>query len=271
MRTLLSIAGFDPSSGAGVTADLAVFAAHGAFGTSCLTALTVQSTVGVRSVEPVDSRILRETLACLCEDLPPAAIKLGMLATVENVRVVVEFLQVWRSSSRKLPVVLDPVIRSSSGRELLTRQGVDLMRDELLPLVTLVTPNLDELGVLTGTASGSRAEVEEAARSLQRQTPGLGVVVTGGHFATEADDLVLAPDSRAEWLPGAKIASQSTHGTGCAFSSALACRLAEGFSGVEAARLAKEYVAEGIRRATPLGRGHGPLRLLWPLDSEQDK
>ncbi len=271
MRTLLSIAGFDPSSGAGVTADLAVFAAHGALGISCITALTVQSTLGVRAVEPVPASILRETLTCLCDDLPPDAIKIGMLATEENVRVVVDFLRAREGRLLNIPVVLDPVIRSSSGRELLTVQGIEVLKRQLLPLVSWITPNLDELAVLTGDTASSHADVEDVARGLQRETPRLGVVVTGGHFVAQADDLVLAPDGRADWLPGELIASTSTHGTGCAFSSAFACRLAEGLSGVEAARAAKEYVAEGIRRATPVGRGHGPLNLRWPIDGRPEK
>src|SRR5580698_8027237 len=136
MLTVLTIAGFDPSSGAGVTADLMVFAAHGLFGTSCITALTVQSTVGVRATQPVAGEVVRATLDCLQDDLPVAGIKIGMLATAENVAAVVDFLEGIRGQG--IPVVLDPVLRSSSGRELLDAAGVVLMRERLLPLVDWV-------------------------------------------------------------------------------------------------------------------------------------
>ena len=124
MQTVLTIAGFDPSSGAGVTADLMVFAAHGLFGTSCITGLTVQSTVGVRSTTAVSAEVVKATLDCLVSDLPPAGIKIGMLTTAENVGVVAEFLAAFRDEERRVPVVLDPVLRSSSGRELLDAEGV---------------------------------------------------------------------------------------------------------------------------------------------------
>ena len=130
MQTVLTIAGFDPSSGAGVTADLMVFAAHGLFGTSCITGLTVQSTVGVRATTAVSAETVRATLNCLASDVPPVGIKIGMLATAEDVRAVAEFLVAFRGEEDRVPVVLDPVLRSSSGRELLDAEGVTVMREE---------------------------------------------------------------------------------------------------------------------------------------------
>ena len=163
MQTVLTIAGFDPSSGAGVTADLMVFAAHGLFGTSCITGLTVQSTVGVRSTTAVSAEVVRATLDCLASDLPPVGIKIGMLTTADNVVAVAEFLTVLRGDEDRMPVVLDPVLRSSSGRELLDAEGVAVMRESLLPLVDGVTPNLEELGVLTGqSVRGCPAPVYDA-------------------------------------------------------------------------------------------------------------
>jgi hydroxymethylpyrimidine/phosphomethylpyrimidine kinase len=264
LKTMLTIAGFDPSSGAGVTADLAVFAAEGCFGTACVTALTVQSTMGVRGVEAVEARVVAETLACLWEDLPADGVKIGMLATAGNVEAVAEFLGRVRGTGA--PVVLDPVLRSSSGRELLSREGIDTLKMRLLPLVDWVTPNLAELGELAGLPVGTADEMEEGAAALRRLFPGLGVVVTGGHLAgNSADDLVVSPDGTKMWLRGERIASRATHGTGCAFSSSLACGLSRGLDGVEAARSAKGYVAEAIRQSEPMGRGSGPMNLLWPL------
>ena len=240
MKTLLTIAGYDPSSGAGVTADLAVFAAHGYFGVSAITGLTVQSTTGVRRTEAVAPDLLGETLACLFEDIEIAGIKIGMLATAANVAVVADFV----ASLPGLPVVLDPVLRSSSGRELLEPEGVALLRERLLPLVSWATPNRGEAALLGELPAHVAA------------------VITGGD--DDAADLIRAGGLET-WLRGERIESRSTHGTGCAFSSALLCGLVAGLDSVEAARRAKAYVAEAIRRAPAVGRGHGPLALGWPL------
>jgi hydroxymethylpyrimidine/phosphomethylpyrimidine kinase len=264
MQTALTIAGFDPSSGAGVTADLMVFAAHGLFGTSCITSLTVQSTVEVRATTAVAPEILRASLSCLQRDVPPAGIKIGMLGTAANVKVVVEFLEALRGEEGRVPVVLDPVLRSSSGRELLDADGVAVMRKELLPLVDWVTPNLEELGVLTERLVKRREDMPDAAAALQGMGWELNVLATGGHL-NPPDDLLLAADGEVSWLPGEQIVSRSTHGTGCAFSSALLSRLVLKDGMKDAAVMAKQYVAEAIRTAVPIGKGLGPLNLLWPL------
>ncbi len=260
MQTVLTIAGFDPSSGAGVTADLMVFAAHGLFGCSCITALTVQSTLGVAGSHPVAPELIRETLECLYEDLPPAGIKIGMLANAETVVAVAEFLE----RNENVPVVLDPVLRSSSGRELLSPEGVVLLREQLLPLVGWVTPNLAELGILTAEAVTGREQMVEAGRKLAAGYPSLTVLVTGGHL-DQPDDLLITPAGEQHWLPGEHVATTSTHGTGCALSSALLSRLVLGESSLRAATAAKRYVAEALRTATPIGHGRGPMNLLWPL------
>ena len=264
MQTVLTIAGFDPSSGAGVTADLMVFAAHGLFGTSAITGLTVQSTTGVRAVRPVDAEILRSTLDFLHTDLPPAGIKIGMLTTAHVVETVSDYLEIVRGLSPAIPIVLDPVIRSSSGRELLDPAGVAVLRERLLPLVTWVTPNLNELSLLSNLPVVTRHDLEPAVRSLQRALPDLGVIATGGHLDPPCD-LAALRTGQMEWLTGERVEGRSTHGTGCAFSSALLSRLVLGDGPLEAARSAKQYVAEAIRRASPLGYGHGPMNHLWPL------
>lgn len=264
MQTVLSIAGFDSSSGAGVTADLMVFAAHGLFGTSAITSLTVQSTTGVRVVKPVDAEILEATLDCLHNDLPPTGIKIGMLAAAPIVEAVADYLEKVRTLSPAVPVVLDPVFRSSSGRELLDPDGIIALRERLLSLVTWVTPNLDELSLLSGLPVASRDHLEPAVRSLQNGYPELGVIATGGHLAPPYD-LAVTHTGEREWLTGEKVEGRSTHGTGCAFSSAFLSKLVRGEKALDAARGAKRYVAEAIRRATPLGHGHGPMNHLWPL------
>jgi hydroxymethylpyrimidine/phosphomethylpyrimidine kinase len=257
----LTIAGFDPSSGAGITADLAVFRSEGFFATACITGLTVQSTLGVSRVQPVAATLVSDTLACLADDLPIHGIKIGMLASAENVAAVAEF--VGSLSRESVPVVLDPVIRSSSGRDLLSPEGLSSLKRDLLPLVDWVTPNLAELAALTGGSVTSREEMERGARRLAELYPGLGVVVTGGHLDGSVDDLVLTPEGFTVWLAGERIVSQATHGTGCAFSSAMLCGLLSGLVGEQAAQRAKEFVAGAIREATPLGRGKGPMNLAW--------
>ncbi len=243
-----------------------MIAAHGYFGTSAITALTVQSTMGVRGVYPVASPVLEATLNCLQEDLRPSGIKIGMLENWENVRVVAKYLRRLRDSGSAPQVVLDPVIRSSSGRELLDAGGLEGMERDLLPLVDWVTPNLDELRILAGVDVPTGDQIETAVALLMTRYDGLNVVATGGHLAA-ADDFVALADGRREWMHAEMIASQATHGTGCAFSTALVCGVAEGGDALVAARKAKEFVAQAIRLAPAIGHGKGPMNLRWPLQS----
>jgi hydroxymethylpyrimidine/phosphomethylpyrimidine kinase len=263
---LLTAAGFDPSSGAGITADLAVFSAFGGFGVSCITGLTVQSTIGVAGVEAVPAATVRATLETLAADLPLAGIKIGMLATAENVLVLDGFCAL----NRAIPTVLDPVWRSSSGRYLIEEAGMVLLREKLLGKVGWITPNLDELGMLTGTIVRTAEEVPAAARRLRQLSaalgnPGLKVVVTGGHLES-ADDFLLT-EAGEVWIPGERVKTTSTHGTGCAFSSALLAGLVlhPARTDVEQVQAAKSYVRRALETSVPLGRGHGPMNLLWPL------
>ncbi|MEK6396647.1 MAG: bifunctional hydroxymethylpyrimidine kinase/phosphomethylpyrimidine kinase [Terriglobus sp.] len=263
-KTALTIAGFDPSSGAGITADLQVFAAHGIFGTSAITALTVQSTVGVRRVQPVDASLLQETLATLHDDVPPHGIKIGMLGGLEQVEAVTQYL---RSLEGNGPVVvLDPVIRSSSGALLLEEAGLHMLQAELLPLVDVITPNVGELLLLAGISAESDTSIQAEAEKLSA-IHDIAVVVTGGD-RVKPDDFVFV-DGQWTLLAGEHIATTATHGTGCAFSSALLCGMLQGHSVVEAARAAKAYVARAMRTATPHGAGKGPMNLLWPVSLQE--
>ena len=273
MTTLLTIAGFDPSSGAGVTADLFVFAAHGLFGTSCITSLTVQSTMGVQSAHSVDPEVIAETLTCLCDDLPPAGIKIGMLGTKQAAETVSTFLEALRGSGSSIPVVVDPVQRASSGSDLLHSAAAHTLRTRLLPLVDWVTPNLDELGWLTGQLVKDRDDMMRSSEALKSEVEQSGmrkltVLAKGGHL-DRPDDLLVQRDGESFWLTGERIITSATHGTGCALSSALLCRLVLGDSEIEAANNAKHYVAEAMRWAKPIGHGHGPMNHLWPLQPGQ--
>jgi hydroxymethylpyrimidine/phosphomethylpyrimidine kinase len=216
-RILLTIAGHDPSSGAGITADLATFAAHGFFGTSAITALTAQSTLGVLAVKPVEAGDLRLILQHLASDLPPAGIKIGMLGAASIASTVAAFIASDAMAPR-IPIVLDPVLRSSSGAELLPPGAVERLHSELLTWVGWVTPNWNELAILAETPKISTLpEAEQAMHHLGRRHPHLHIVATGGDQA-HPTDLFRLPSGQVQAFPGDRIESRATHGTGCACS-----------------------------------------------------
>jgi len=263
---VLTIAGFDPSSGAGITADIKTIAAHECYGVSCITALTVQSTKGVRRVEAVDPRIIAETLRELVSDLPIAAVHIGMLGNAQVVEVVADFLH-----QAKLPhVVLDPILRSSSGATLLDADGTRLLVERLLPLAEVITPNLDEASALTGQLVTNLDQMRAAATRLHAMGAA-NVVITGGHLDRAIDLLsfATAQGTEQELFKAERLRSNSTHGTGCAFASALACHLAHGRGLPEAVLLAKVYVSAAIANAHPLGHGVGPLHHLYRMSQQR--
>jgi hydroxymethylpyrimidine/phosphomethylpyrimidine kinase len=257
---VLTIAGFDPSSGAGVTADIKTIAAHGCYGVSCITALTVQSTVGVWRVDPINAGLVDETLQELAQDVEIAAVHIGMLASEAVVDAVATFL----SARNRSNVVLDPVIRSSSGAELLSAGGVRKLVEKLLPLVAVITPNLDEAATLTGLPVRNLEEMRRAANRLHSMGAA-AVVVTGGHLDQAVDLLSFAHGTQQQAFEGERQHSKSTHGTGCAFATAMACELAHGTDLSQAVSLAKGYVATAIKHAYPLGRGTGPVNHLYGM------
>jgi hydroxymethylpyrimidine/phosphomethylpyrimidine kinase len=261
----LTIAGFDPSSGAGISADLKVFAAHRVYGMACISALTVQSTLEVKRVEPVRAGQVRESLECLFEDVVPDGVKMGMLATPEIVGEVSAFLSTSRFPREK--IVLDPVIRSSSGKELLSPGGVKRMVEELFPCVGWITPNLDELAVLTQVGSVCREGIPEAAARLREACPGLNVLATGGHLE-RPDDYLLLSSGESFWVEGEWVRTNSTHGTGCALSSALLCGLIAGKNPEDAVLAAKAWVTQALKEAYPVGRGRGPMNHLFSLENQ---
>jgi hydroxymethylpyrimidine/phosphomethylpyrimidine kinase len=263
---VLTIAGFDPSSGAGVTADIKTIAAHGCYGVSCITALTVQSTAGVRRVEPISPELVTETLDELVSDVPIAAMHIGMLGAGPVVRAVAKFLE--QQATRN--VVLDPILKSSSGADLLDRDGARLLRERLIPLASVVTPNLDEASALTGLAVENLEQMRAAARKLH-DLGSPAVVITGGHLQ-QAIDLLSFMSERGidqEVFKSARLRSNSTHGTGCAFASSLACHLALGRGLPDSVLLAKAYVAASISNAHPLGRGTGPIHHLYRMQQKR--
>jgi len=269
---VLTIAGFDPSSGAGVTADIKTIAAHDCYGLACISALTVQSTTGVRRVQAADPGWVSDTLDELSSDIPIAAIHIGMLGSAQVVQAVANFLERFspqfpaNASSGLGRIVLDPILKSTSGRDLLDGPGAKLLIERLAPLATVITPNLAEAAALTETDVSNLDEMRVAARRLHT-IGSKAVVITGGHL-DEAIDLLSLDTVRGieqEVFRTNKLQSASTHGTGCAFSTSLACHLAMDRGLSEATLLAKTYVAAAISAGHALGRGLAPPHHLYRL------
>jgi hydroxymethylpyrimidine/phosphomethylpyrimidine kinase len=263
MRTALTIAGSDSSGGAGIQADLKTFAAHGVYGTSAITAVTAQSTIGVAGVVALDADFVTAQIEAVAGDIAIHAVKTGMLASaaiVEAVAAAIEELQ--------LPlVVVDPVMVATSGERLLDADGVQVLATELLPRARVVTPNVPEAEALCGRPIRSLADAREAARRIQGMGPS-AVIITGGHAAgEEIVDLLFDGQAFEEWRTP-RIATKNTHGTGCTFASAVAANLALGRSLSESALAAQQYVAGAIRHALTIGRGHGPLDHFWRFRRE---
>jgi hydroxymethylpyrimidine/phosphomethylpyrimidine kinase len=259
---VLTIAGFDPSSGAGVTADVKTIAAHGCYGVGCITALTVQSTAGVRRTEAVNPQLVTDTLRELGADLQISAVHVGMLGSGKVARSVADFLE-----EAGLPnIVVDPILKASSGHDLIDPAGLRVLGDRLLPLATVITPNVDEAAALTGLAVTNLEQMRVAAARLH-EMGAASVVITGGHLEKAIDLLSFTSRRGAEQevFKSDRLRSNSTHGTGCAFSSAVACHLARGRGLPEAVLLAKAYVAAAIANAHPLGRGVGPVHHLYRM------
>ena len=259
---LLTIAGFDPSCGAGVGADLKTFAAHNCYGIAAITALTVQSTQGVKAVHATPAAQLRAQLDELADDVTIAAVKIGMLANRGNAVAVTEFLD-----KHKFPhVVLDPVFRPTAGNEeLIDTAGLKFVRDELLKRVRVITPNMPEAEFLTGLEVKDLNAMKAAAQKLV-EMGARAVVVTGGHMEKPID--VLCEGSEVETFGGDHIKSPNTHGSGCTFSSAIAAQLASGLQLREAVILAKAYVTKAIEKSYQIGKGAGPLNQLYRFHQE---
>jgi hydroxymethylpyrimidine/phosphomethylpyrimidine kinase len=258
MQIALTIAGSDSGGGAGIQADLKTFAAHGLFGTSAIAAVTAQNTVGVTGFLALPADMVTAQIEAVATDLPPAAVKTGMLATSAIVEAVAATIQ-----SLDLPsVVVDPVMVAKSGDRLLDHEALAAVRDILLPQARIVTPNVLEAEVLLNMTIASLDDAREAARRIHRLGP-RAVVVKGGHLpGVEAIDVLFDGKAFHEFRT-ARIDTSSTHGTGCTFASAIAAQLALGQPVVEAVRLAKDYVTGAIRFGLALGEGHGPLDHFW--------
>ena len=257
----LTIAGSDSGGGAGIQADLKTFAALGVYGTSAVTAVTAQNTLGVESFVALSPEIVAAQMRSVIVDIAPRAAKTGMLANAEIVRAVADVL----AEFPDVPLVIDPVTHAKSGDALLADDAVGDLRELLVPRCAVVTPNLPEAAALVGFPVESEAEMLQAGLALL-DAGAAAVVVKGGHRPDTADDLYLDHE-RVEWLRSGRVATRCTHGTGCTFSAAIAAGLARGLSTFEAVRVAKEYLTAAMRAGYEVGAGQSPVNHFHAFDT----
>ena len=258
MPRALTIAGSDSGGGAGIQADLKTFAAFGVYGASAVTAITAQNTLGVQAIHEVPADVVAAQVDAVLSDIGADAVKTGMLVSTVIIEAVADRLRAHDVSR----LVVDPVMVAKSGDRLLRDDAVVALRESLLPLAEVVTPNTDEAGVLAGIEVVDQDSAREAARRIHALGPRY-VIVKGGHLDGPTSDDLLFDGQRFEVLSGRRIATRHTHGTGCTFSAAIAAELAAGRSPLEAARAARAFVQGAIEHAEPIGAGHGPLNHLW--------
>jgi hydroxymethylpyrimidine/phosphomethylpyrimidine kinase len=259
MKKAMTIAGSDSGGGAGIQADLKTFAALGVYGTSAITAITAQNTLGVNAVLELPPDLVAAQIDAILSDIGTDAVKTGMLSSSPIIRVVAD-----KAKEHGLPnLVVDPVMVAKGGDRLLQEEAVEALRSLLIPLATVVTPNLPEAAVLVGRKVESLEDARRAARDIVAMGAGVAVV-KGGHLQGDAVDVFYDGTTMRE-LSVPRIDTTSTHGTGCTFASAIAAGLARGMEVEEAVAQAKEYVTEAIRRAFPMGGGHGPLNHFYKL------
>lgn len=252
-KAVLTIAGSDSSGGAGIQADIKTMMANGVYAMSAITALTAQNTLGVSGILETAPEFLEQQLDCIFTDIRPDAVKIGMLCGADMIRAAAKKLREYHAVN----IVLDPVMVSTSGSRLLSREAVEEMKAQMFPLADLITPNIPEGEVLTGKRIESPEDMEKAAETIAC-TYGCAVLLKGGHQAGSADDL-LYRDGSFRWFPGRRIANPNNHGTGCTLSSAIASNLAKGFSMEEAVERAKKYISGALEAMLDLGRGNGPM------------
>ena len=262
MYTALTIAGSDASGGAGIQADLKTITAHGVYGMSAITALTAQNTTGVTDILAVPPAFLVAQLDAVFTDIPPDAVKIGMVADAALIRVIAEKLDEYHAKN----IVVDPVMVATSGARLINEDAVAALCAELLPRAHIITPNIPEAEVLAGMEIKDRVAMAEAGKRIHARTHA-AVLMKGGHSIDDANDL-LVDGSGARWFEGRRIATTNTHGTGCTLSSAIAANLARGMDLDTAVERAKAYISGALAAGLDLGAGSGPLAHGFDLRSE---
>ena len=259
MKTALTIAGSDSSGGAGIQADIKTMTMHGVYAMSAITAMTAQNTTGVRAIQESTPEFLAQQLDAVFEDIPPDAVKIGMVSSQSLIRVIADRLRHFEAKN----VVVDPVMVATSGSSLLRSDAVQTMMDELLPLASLVTPNIPEAQVLSGIPIRGKDDMIAAARRIA-QSCNCAVLLKGGHSISDANDLLYAK-GELHWFKGRRIDNPNTHGTGCTLSSAIAANLALGYDLAESVYRAKQYLTCALAAMLDLGKGSGPIDHMYPI------
>ena len=259
MKTALTIAGSDSSGGAGIQADIKTMSAHGIYAMSAITALTAQNTTGVYGILESDPDFLANQLDCIFTDIYPDAVKIGMVSSASLIEVIAQKLKQYHAKN----IVVDPVMVATSGSRLIAEDAVEALKQNLLPIATVLTPNIPEAEVLSGLSISGSADMEAAAKQISEKY-GCAVLCKGGHNINDADDL-LWENGSGRWFYGKRINNPNTHGTGCTLSSAIASNLAKGMTLERSVQRAKEYLSGALAAMLDLGKGQGPMNHLYAL------
>ena len=262
MNTALTIAGSDSSGGAGIQADLKTMTANGVYGMSAITALTAQNTTGVTGIMEVTPEFLGEQLDAIFSDIFPDAVKTGMVSSIELIRVIADRLTKYNARN----IVVDPVMVATSGAKLISDDAIESLKEYLLPLATVITPNIPEAEVLSGMTITTEDDMVEAAKSIY-ESLGCAVLCKGGHQVNDANDLLYSADGPV-WFKGKRIDNPNTHGTGCTLSSAIASNLAKGKTLEESVKAAKDYISGALAAMLDLGAGRGPMNHAFAIKGE---
>lgn len=262
MKTALSIAGSDSCGGAGIQADIKTMTMNGVYAMSAITALTAQNTTGVRGILESSPQFLLQQIDAVFEDIYPDAVKIGMVSSTELIEVIAERLRYYRARN----IVVDPVMVATSGSALMKTDAVETLMNEILPIATVVTPNIPEAEILSGMSINDEKDMEKAAE-LIGSAYNTAVLLKGGHNVNDANDLLYA-DGSHHWFFGKRIDNPNTHGTGCTLSSAIAANLAKGFDLIESVRRSKEYISGALSAMLDLGSGAGPMNHAFALQGE---
>ncbi|MCR5374658.1 MAG: bifunctional hydroxymethylpyrimidine kinase/phosphomethylpyrimidine kinase [Lachnospiraceae bacterium] len=253
MKTALTIAGSDSSGGAGIQADIKTMTANGVYAASAVTALTAQNTTGVRAVFETTPEFLGEQIDAVFEDIRPDAVKIGMVASKELIKTIAERLKYHNAEN----IVVDTVMVATSGARLIEEDAIDTLKEYLIPLASVITPNIPEAQVLAGIDILSEDDMVTAAKIIG-DTYNCAVLLKGGHSVSDANDLLYAK-GEYKWFKGKRIDNPNTHGTGCTLSSAIAANLAKGYGLIESVQRAKEYISGALNTMLDLGKGAGPM------------
>ena len=265
MKTALTIAGSDCSGGAGIEADLKTMTMNGVYAMSAITALTAQNTTGVRAIQESTPDFLKQQLDAVFEDIYPDAVKIGMVSSSELISVIADRLRCYKAKN----IVVDPVMVATSGSSLMKTDAVQTLIEKLLPIATLVTPNIPEAQVLSGIEITDVEDIEKSAKIIG-DTYGCAVLLKGGHSINDANDLLYS-NGKLVWFEGKRIDNPNTHGTGCTLSSAIASNLAKGFDLAMSVKRAKDYISDALSAQLDLGQGSGPMMHNFDLQGKYAK